>query len=409
MTSTTTTLSAPLELPCGATLPNRIAKAAMSEQLALRDGSPSDRLRRLYAVWARSGAGLLLTGNIMIDRDALTEPGNVILDDGRAMTAVRDWTSAATQAGASIWAQLSHPGKVAVSPFNRRPVAPSPVRSDVPGYSFRKPRELTARDIDDLIRKFARSAELAMAGGFDGVQVHGAHGYLLSQFLSPLSNRRTDSWGSDPVARQRLLLEVVAAVRDTVGADVPVGVKLNSKDFTHGGFENDESLAVAVALAEAGIDLLEISGGSYEEPAMTGVAVGQKERAHEAYFIDFARQVRHETSVPLLLTGGMRTPAHMEALVADDIVDVVGIGRPMTFVPDYPSRVLAGDRPRLPQNPPTVGYRPANGYLELAWHNDQLHRIAAGRAPQRRPGLRTLVRSMARISKAAIAQARIPR
>jgi 2,4-dienoyl-CoA reductase-like NADH-dependent reductase (Old Yellow Enzyme family) len=304
--------------------------------------------------------------------------------------------------------QINPPGKVAVAPFDKRPVAPSAVRSQVPGYSFRKPRELTPADIDRLIERFARTAELAVAGGFDGVQVHAAHGYLLSQFLSPLANLRDDDWGGDPKRRMRLLLEVVAAVRDTVGPRVPVSVKLNSKDFTHGGFCDDDALEVAVTLAEAGIDLLEISGGGYEEPAMTGVAVGMESRPEEAYFVRFAEKVRSLTPLPSMLTGGLRTSAYMESLVQGGTVDVVGVGRPMTFLPNYPAHVLAGETPQLPRNPPHLGYRPLDGYLELAWHNDQLHKIAAGRTPQRRPGTRTIARAAARITKAAIKQTTIP-
>lgn len=406
--TTTPALAAPLALPCGVELPNRIAKAAMSEQLARRDGTPSEGLRRLYAVWSGSGAGLLITGNVMVDRDALTEPGNVILDDARDIDGVRAWATAAQQGGAHVWMQINHPGKVAVAPFDKRPVAPSAVRSSVPGYNLRKPRELTTADIDRIITRFARTAELAVAGGFNGVQVHAAHGYLVSQFLSPLSNRRDDDWGGDPKRRMRLLLEIVAAVRESVGPSVPVSVKLNSKDFTHGGFSDTDSLDVAAALADAGIDLLEISGGGYEEPAMQGVARGQSARTGEAYFADFAQQVRQLSSVPLLLTGGLRSADYMESLVAAGTVDAVGIGRPMTFVPNYPARVLAGESPTLPKNPPHVGYRPLDGYLELAWHNDQLHKMAGGRTPQRRPGTRTIARAAGRITKAAIKQTTIP-
>lgn len=402
------TLATPLTLPCGATLPNRIAKAGMSEQLANRDGTPSDKLRRLYAVWARSGAGLLITGNVMVDRDALTEPGNVILDDGRALDGVRAWSSAAKEGGAHVWLQINHPGKVAATPFNRRPVAPSATRSTVPGFNLRKPRELSAADIETLISRYARTAELAVAGGFDGVQVHAAHGYLLSQFLSPEHNQREDQWGGDAKRRRRLLLDIVAAVRQAVGPTVPVSVKLNSQDFTRGGLSQDDALDVALALADEGIDLLEISGGGYEAPAMTGVLDGQRSADREGYFVDFVERLREHTRVPVMLTGGLRTPRHLEALVADGAVDVVGLARPMTFVTDYPAQVLAGQTPRLPKDPPRTGYRPADGYAELAWHGAQLHKIAAGKMPQRRPGLRTFAVAGARMTKAAARQATIP-
>ncbi|NMD54140.1 NADH:flavin oxidoreductase [Tsukamurella conjunctivitidis] len=403
-------LSETLVLPCGQTLQNRIAKAAMSEQLAKRDGTASDELRRLYAVWAAGGAGLLLSGNVMIDRGALTEPGNVILDDARDLDAIRRWTGATSGTHAKIWAQINHPGKVAVSPFNRRPVAPSARRSAVPGYNLRKPRELSAADIKGMIAKFARTAELAVAGGFDGVQVHAAHGYLLSQFLSPIANLRTDEWGGDEAGRMRLLLETVAAVRAAVGAGVPVSVKLNSTDFLRGGFDTDQALTVALALGEAGIDLLEISGGGYEQPAMTGVAAGQSTGADgRGYFVEFAQRIRASSAVPIMLTGGLRDPRAMERILMEGIVDVIGVGRPLTFVPDYPRHLLSGVVPELPRSAPRVGYRPADGYLELAWHNNQLHRIAAGKTPQRRPGLRTLARSLTRITVAAGKQVSIPR
>lgn len=407
--TTPSVLTAALELPCGVTLPNRIAKAAMSEQLAHRDGTTSDKLRRLYSVWGGSGAGLLITGNMMVSRDALTEPGNVILDDARDLDGIRSWTAGAKAGGAHIWAQINHPGKVAVSPFDRRPVAPSAQRSPVPGYNLRKPRELSAEDLATIVQQFARTAQLAIEGGFDGVQVHAAHGYLLSQFLSPRDNHRTDEWGGDPQRRRRLLLDVIAAVRTTVGPDVPVSVKLNSRDFSRGGLQQGDALDVALALANAGVDLLEISGGGYDAPAMTGVAAGQKDRPSEGYFVDFAEQVSAATTMPLMLTGGLRTPGAMKALIEAGTVDVVGLARPMTFVPNYPAHLLQGEVPRLPKNPPHLGYRPLDGYLELAWHNDQLHTIAAGRTPQRHPGVRTLARAVGRISINATKQVTIPR
>ncbi|MBM7367268.1 oxidoreductase [Gordonia hydrophobica] len=403
-------LAEPLVLPCGQRIPNRIAKAAMSEQLANRDGTASDDLRRLYAVWAGSGAGLLLSGNIMIDRDALTEPGNVILDDARGLDAVRAWTAVASATDTKMWAQINHPGKVAVSPFNRRPVAPSARRSTVPGYNIRKPRELSSSEIRGMIAKYARTAELAVAGGFHGVQVHAAHGYLLSQFLSPLSNQRNDEWGGDASRRMRAVLETVAAVREAVGDAVPVSVKLNSTDFVHGGFSGGEALDVAIALGEQGVDLLEISGGGYEQPAMTGVAAGQRPGpAGRGYFFDFAQRIRAASTVPIMLTGGLRELSAMEEILAGGVVDVVGVGRPLTFVPDYPRQLLSGGVPVLPNGAPRVGYRPANGYLELAWHNNQLHRIAAGKTPQRHPGIHTLAQSLMRITVAAGKQMSIPR
>lgn len=405
---TSNELNSPLALPCGAVLPNRIAKSGMSEQLASRDGRATDKLTRLYGVWSNSGAGLLITGNAMIDRAALTEPGNVILDDARGIAEARKWTSAAKAGGAQIWLQINHPGRVAVAPLVKRPVAPSPESARVPGYNFRTPRALTMPEIREIVAKFARTASLARSAGFDGVQIHGAHGYLLSQFLSPSANLRDDEYGGNAEHRRRLLLEVVEAVRTAVGPAYPIGVKLNSSDFDRGGFSPEESLEVAKALEKSGVDLLEISGGNYEEPAMTGVGKGL-DRSREAYFADFASLVRKSTKLPLMLTGGIRSIETMKKLVGTGTVDVIGIARPMAFVPDYPARVLAGEEVHLPRNAPATGYRPLDGYLDLAWHNNQFHRMARGLTPQRRPGVRTLAVAMARIGKGLVRQTAVPR
>ncbi|GAB3477970.1 NADH:flavin oxidoreductase/NADH oxidase family protein [Amycolatopsis cihanbeyliensis] len=405
-----TILAENLKLPCGATLPNRLAKAGMSEQLADRAGRPTDTLTRLYATWARGGAGLLITGNVMIDRCGLVEPRNVILDDDRAPAAYKSWADAVHAGGAQMWMQINHPGRVATVPLNRWPLAPSASREPVPGYNLRRPRQLSGSDIQDLVRRFARTAELAVGNGFDGVQVHAAHGFLLSQFLSPLANTRDDSYGGDAAGRRRLLLEVVDAVRAAIGSGVPIAVKLNSKDFQHGGLDEAESLDVARALAGAGVDLIEISGGNYAEPAMTGVHDRGRLAGNNPYFLDYARKVRDVVDVPLMLTGGVRTRETMERIVAEGAADVLGIARPMAFVPDYPARILAGElEPELPKGPPRTGYRPADGYLQLAYHNVQFHRMAKGLAPQVNPGPGTVARAIAVISRNFVSQAVVPR
>ncbi|UQW99221.1 tRNA-dihydrouridine synthase [Streptomyces sp. RerS4] len=405
--STTTVLAEPLTLPCGAVLANRIAKAGMSEQLATRAGIPTVGLRRLYATWARSGAGLLITGNVMINRDGLVEPRNAILDNTRTLPAFTGWADAAHAKGTAVWMQINHPGRVATVPFTRRPVAPSATREPVPGYNLRTPRELTAQRIQALIRDFARTAELAVAAGFDGIQIHAAHGFLLSQFLSPLANTRDDHYGRTPAGRRRALLETVTAVREAVGPAVPVSVKLNSKDFQYGGLSETESLDVAAALADAGIDLLEITGGNYAEPAMEGV---HHTRHQGPYFADYATKVRQRINVPLMLTGGLRTRPTMERLVTEGAIDLVGIARPMAFVPDYPAHILTGEpEPLLPMALGPTGYRPLDGYVQLAAHNHQFHRIATGHTPQTRAGLGTVLMAVGKLTTAAAGQAVLPR
>lgn len=396
-------LAEPLQLPCGLTLPNRLVKSGMSESLATRDGAPTPGLRRLYATWARGGAGLLITGNAMIDRTALVEPRNVILQDERQLPAFREWTSAVHDGGSRIFLQINHPGRVAALPFNRPLVAPSAIREPMPG--MRKPKALTANEIRDLVQRYARTAALAAEAGFDGVQIHAAHGYLLSQFLSPLANQRDDEYGGDAAGRRRMLLEVVAATRAAVGPSYPIAVKLNSKDFQYGGLEEDESLDVAGELAASGIDLLEISGGNYSAPAMQGVLHPE---GSDAYFRRYAERVRSLVDVPLMLTGGLRTRATMEDVIRAG-VDLIGMARPLAFVTDYPARLLAHEiEPTLPAAP-RLRNRGMAGMAQIAMHNHQLHRIAAGLSPQLAPSPATVLSPMWRMVKGNATQAVLPR
>ncbi|MGX1806176.1 NADH:flavin oxidoreductase/NADH oxidase family protein [Nocardia sp. NPDC055321] len=402
-----TTVGSPLTLPCGVTLPNRIAKAAMSEQLGEIDGSPSPTLTRLYSAWGRGGAGLLITGNVMIDRRAYVEPRNVSLEDERHLDAVNRWARAGSSAGAVMLMQINHPGRVAVGPLHRRPVGPSALRPEVIGYNLRKPRELSVDDIAELRRRYARTAELAVAAGFSGVQVHAAHGYLLSQFLSPRANRREDEYGGSPENRRRLLLEVIGDVRATIGPDAVLSVKLNSADFQQGGLDEDESLAVAVALEATGVDLLEISGGNYEAPAMTGV-VSDATREREAYFLRYARNLRARSAIPLMLTGGIRSLDFMNEVLEQGSVDVIGLGRPFAIRPGIAGELLAGagepvtlpTAPRIPLPLP-----PINSYLQLAWHAANFRRIAAGDEQVSGPGaVRTLAAAATTMTVRALTQ-----
>ncbi|PQP20829.1 NADH:flavin oxidoreductase/NADH oxidase family protein [Rhodococcus opacus] len=403
----TVTAGSPLTLPCGAVLPNRIAKAAMSEQLAAIDGSPSPRLTRLYSAWGRGGAGLLVTGNVMIDRRAYVEPRNVTLEDDRHLEAVGNWARAGSRAGAVMVMQINHPGRVAVGPLHRRPVGPSALRPQALGFNLRTPRALSLDDIADLRRRYARTAELAVTAGFSGIQVHAAHGYLLSQFLSPVANQRDDRYGGSPENRRRLLLEVVTDVRDAIGPDAVVSVKLNSADFQHGGLDETESLAVALALEQAGIDLLEISGGNYEAPAMTGVVQGST-RAREAYFLRYAETLRARTAMPLMLTGGVRTLDFINDVLARGSVDVIGLGRPFAVRPAIAADLLtgAGEPQVLPTAPqiPLPAATPINSYLQLAWHAANFRRIAAGKQV-RAPGVvRTLAAAGTTVTARALTQ-----
>jgi 2,4-dienoyl-CoA reductase-like NADH-dependent reductase (Old Yellow Enzyme family) len=380
----------PLTLPCGQVLPNRIMKAALSEALAGDGHAPDVRLERLYSSWSRGGYGLIITGNVMVDGRHLGEPGNVVIENEDNLGALSRWAKTTKDAGVPIWVQINHPGRQ-TNPLNigHTPVAPSAVGLSTPGAAT--PRELTPAEIEDIIERFATTAAVCEAAGFDGVQIHGAHGYLVAQFLSPLSNLRTDEWGGDPQRRMRFLLEVVRRVRSRVSPGFAVGIKLNSADFQRGGFSEDESRGVLAALATEGIDLIEISGGSYEQPAMMGSAADST-RAREAYFLEYAKTAREIVGdIPLAVTGGFRTRNAMQEAVSAGECDMIGLGRPTVTTPDAAAILLEDRADRVASHQIRTGMRSVlgkvtdvralDGLLELSWHTDQLHRVGAGLKP----------------------------
>jgi 2,4-dienoyl-CoA reductase-like NADH-dependent reductase (Old Yellow Enzyme family) len=358
-----TILAQTLTLPCGAVLPNRLAKAAMTEGLATPDGLPTEALERLYGMWSDGGSGMLLSGNIQIDADHLERPGNVVIDcepDETMRSALASWAAAATRNGNHFWAQVSHAGRQTQSNVNPHPKAASAVKVGLPGGQFGEPVALTIPEIEEIVRRFGICAAAVKAAGFTGVQIHAAHGYLLSGFLSPRTNQRTDQYGGELANRARALLEIVAEVRAAVGPDFPVAVKLNSADFQKGGFAFEDSLQVAAWLEAASVDLIEISGGSYEQPKLMGLQGAEEEEKQnvaestmmrEAYFVDFALAMQEKVSIPLMVTGGFRRLAAMEQAVEGGGADLIGIGRPMCVMTDAPNRLLQGlaELPRYEQ------------------------------------------------------------
>lgn len=377
-----------LHLPNGTVLRNRLVKAAMSETLGTYDNRPTPMHVALYRRWAASGIGLLITGNIMIDRRALGEPGNVAVEDERDLALLEKWARAATDQGTAIWAQLNHPGKQSPKGLNAENIAPSaiPFRKDMTAF-FDTPREATSAEIDDIIRRFGRSAAICKKAGFTGVQIHAAHGYLVNQFLSPHHNQRTDKWGGSAENRRRFVLAVYEEIRKSVGLDFPVGIKINSADFQKGGFTEEDSVETILALADAGIDLIEISGGTYEAPAMSGVAAEPKKpstTAREAYFLAFAEKVRSLVTTPLMVTGGFRSVAGMNEALRSDALDIIGLARLLAIDPDAPARLLRGeDSPQHVRPIKTgIGFVDRMGLMEIVWYNQQLNRIANGGEPR---------------------------
>ncbi len=351
----------------------------MTERIARADHNPNELHVRLYESWADQ-AGLLISGNIIVGRRSLESAGNVVVEDERALEDLRRWTAAACAGGAHFWAQLSHPGRQTSRLVNNSPVSASNVGlSDWKLYA--RPRPLLEAEIESLIAAFVRTAEICKRAGFTGVQIHAAHGYLLSQFLSPLTNLRDDRWGGSLENRARLLLTIVRAVREAVGAEFPIAVKLNSADFQRGGFSEDDSLAVIAMLEGEGVDLIEISGGNYESPSMMDLNVKESTRKREAYFIDFARRVREHSKLPLMITGGFRNRAFVEATLKNREADVIGMARPFLVDPAFGRSFLSGELQAVELPRFRVG-KALSLMSEGGYYNFQLARLARGRSPR---------------------------
>lgn len=387
----TTDIASPLELPCGATLANRLCKAALTEGLADPMNRATGRHERLYRAWSEGGAGLVITGNVQVDRRYLERPGNVVIDGNGGIAALRRYAAAGTARGNHLWMQINHPGRQTPALVCAQPVAPSAVALALPGAAYAAPREMTVGEIEDAVRRFAHVAAVACAAGFTGVQIHAAHGYLISQFLSPLVNQRTDAWGGSLANRARFLRSVVRACRAAVGDDYPIGVKLNSSDFQQGGFDTEDCLQVVRWLGEDGIDLLELSGGSYEQPSMMGVQgvkgappagrnappVAESTRKREAYFLEYARAMRRVATMPVMVTGGFRSRAAMDEALAAGELDVIGLGRPMCVDTDLPRRLIEREWTEAVSYENTIEPRKAG----LAWFCLQLLRLGDGLQP----------------------------
>jgi 2,4-dienoyl-CoA reductase-like NADH-dependent reductase (Old Yellow Enzyme family) len=379
------TLASPLELACGVTLTNRIAKSAMSEQLGSRGNDTTPELLNLYRRWAAGGPGLQVTGNVMVDRRSIGEPLNVVVEDDRDLDGLKRWAEAAKSGGSPAIVQLNHPGRQTLRNVSSLVVAPSAVRVNIPGTPFPKPRALEVSEIEEIIERYATAAEISVRAGFDGIQLHGAHGYLISQFLSPLVNKREDEWGGDAERRRRFVIELARATRAAVGPDKIVAIKLNSADFQRGGFSEEESLEVVRLLGEEGLDFLEISGGTYEKPAMMGAAsrkMSERSAAREAYFLDFAAKAKQVTPMPLMITGGLRSSAAMTDALEDGI-DIVGLGRPVCLEPDLPKRLIEDASTTSRLKPIRTGIAKLDSPADLWWSNIQLRRLGAGKEPRR--------------------------
>jgi 2,4-dienoyl-CoA reductase-like NADH-dependent reductase (Old Yellow Enzyme family) len=387
-TDTRPALTSELRLGNGVTLPNRIAKAATSEHLATRHGAPTRQLTEVYRQLASTGAGLLISGNVMVDGSALEAHRNVVIEDERFLPALRDWAAATAGTDTKFILQLSHPGRqtmrgLSVAGRRQDVVSASAVPLAISGASrrmFTPPRALTEAEILALIDRFGTAARVAASAGFDGVQLHAAHGYLFSQFLSPLVNQRQDRWGGSLENRMRLLLDTVRAVRAATPESFLLAVKLNSADFQRGGFGAEDALTVAKALQAEGVALIEVSGGTYENAAMiSGTPKRASTAAREAYFLEFAERFAHELTVPIMLSGGFRTRQGMIEALRGGAVDLIGLARPLAHEPDLAQRLLAGTADTSLVRRHAVGHRVIDDLIDGLWHQQQMARLGRGR------------------------------
>lgn len=379
-------LSESLTLDCGVVLKNRLAKSAMSENMASAQHISNELFERAYETWAKGGTGLLITGNVMVDSRHLGEPNNVVIEKGHeGLDQLKAWAKAGTSDGTHLWIQLNHPGKQSPKFINKEPVAPSaiPFRSAL-SKVFYTPRALLESEIEEIIARFAYAAKVARDAGFTGVQIHGAHGYLVSQFLSPLHNQRMDQWGGSLENRMRFVLQIYHAIRDEVGVHFPISIKLNSADFQRGGFSEEDSIVVAQKLSEAGIDLIEISGGTYEAPKMTGVQkMGTKPSTlqREAYFLDYCERVRSKVRCPIMLTGGFRTAVGMEQALRSQACDLIGLARSLAINPNFSQQLLSGKTVESKVKPLTTGIASLDRIipLEIVWYTQQIQLMGQGK------------------------------
>lgn len=357
----------PLELPCGTILKNRIAKSAMSDSLGDGCGNPTGAQLRLYERWAEGGLAVSIIGEVQGDPSVAEKPGNLVLRPDSKTSCFEALAQRGASNGAQLWLQLGHAGAMAHPPISN-PKGPSALY--IPGLSC---AALTRDEILALPSEFARTAGLAKKLGFGGVQIHAAHGFLLSQFLSPLFNKRSDEFGGSIESRMRLLLDVVDAVREAVGPGFPVAIKLNATDQLDGGFDEEEAYKVIAALDRTAVDLIDISGGTY----FPGARSASDSAGGGPYFLDFAERARQLTTKPLMVTGGFKTLQQAVEAISHRGVDMVGFARALALDPSLPNKWAAGstDYPNFPrfQNPPEGGV--------TAWFTMRLTELGEDREP----------------------------
>lgn len=377
-------LFTPITLPNGTTIKNRFFKSAMSEGMGTRDFQPKKNIATLYKRWAEGGTGLIITGNIMVDPKGTAEPGNIVFDKNSNMEILKDWAKQGQQHGAKVMVQLNHPGKQVPKTIAKETVAPStiPLGNGL-NKLFSTPRALTTSEVEELVQKFITSAKVAKEAGFSGVQIHAAHGYLISQFLSPHDNRRTDKYGGSLENRMRFLKEIYLGMREELGKDFTIGIKINSTDFKEDGLTEEDSLKTIIELANLGLDFVEISGGTYERPAMMGAT---SKSTNQVFFAEYSKKLKQKIEIPVVVTGGIRSINAMNTLLNDNTTDFIGIARPLTIDPNIPNKIKQGTYTIVETTRVSTGVKKLDkifgSLLGIVYYQVLMQNIAKGKEPK---------------------------
>lgn len=377
-------LFTPITLPNGTTIKNRFFKSAMSEGMGTRDFQPKKNIATLYKRWAEGGTGLIITGNIMVDPKGTAEPGNIVFDKNSNMEILKDWAKQGQQHGVKVMVQLNHPGKQVPKTIAKETVAPStiPLGNGL-NKLFSTPRALTTSEVEELVQKFVTSAKVAKEAGFSGVQIHAAHGYLISQFLSPHDNRRTDKYGGSLENRMRFLKEIYLGMREELRKDFTIGIKINSTDFKEDGLTEEDSLKTIIELANLGLDFVEISGGTYERPAMMGAT---SKSTNQVFFAEYSKKLKQKIEIPVVVTGGIRSINAMNTLLNDNTTDFIGIARPLTIDPNIPNKIKQGTYTIVETTRVSTGVKRLDkifgSLLGIVYYQVLMQNIAKGKEPK---------------------------
>ena len=377
-------LFTPITLPNGTTIKNRFFKSAMSEGMGTKNFQPKRNIATLYKRWAEGGTGLIITGNIMVDPKGTAEPGNIVFDKNSNMEILKNWAKQGQQHGAKVMVQLNHPGKQAPKTVSKQTVAPSAVPlGNGLNKLFSTPRALATNEVEELIQKFVTSAKVAKEAGFSGVQIHAAHGYLISQFLSPHDNRRTDKYGGSLENRMRFLKEIYLGMREELGKDFNIGIKINSTDFKEDGLTEEDSLKTIIELADLGIDFVEISGGTYERPAMMGAT---SKSTNQVFFAEYSKKLKQKIEIPVVVTGGIRSINAMNTLLNNNTTDFIGIARPLTIDPNIPNKIKQGTYTIVETTRVSTGVKKLDkifgSLLGIVYYQVLMQNIAKGKEPK---------------------------